>query len=156
MMVVKGIPLAYSKDLQEDKVPVFEAADTLALALAATTGMIDDMTVDPERMAEAAAAAHSDSTDLADWLVKLLNRPFRDAHHTTGELVKRAEQQQVELQDLSLAEMQEVDPEIDEGVFLVLGAEKSASSKTSFGGTAPGNVTAACKTARGKYLSENS
>ena len=154
LIVVKGLPLAYSKDLQEDKVPVFETADTLALALAATTGMIDEMSIDAGRMADAAAAAHSDATDLADWLVKRLNRPFRDAHHTTGELVKLAEQRKVRLQDLSLAEMQTVDDDINDEVFSVLGAEKSVTSKTSFGGTAPENVTAACAAARRKYVSE--
>lgn len=154
LMVMKGLPLAYSKDMQEDKEPVFEAADTLALALAAMTGMIDEMTVNKDRMLDAAEAAYTDATDLADWLVKSLNRPFREAHHITGALVKLAEGKEVGLKDLSIEEMQSVDSDITDAVYGVLGANQSVNAKQSFGSTAPVLVREACSEARRRFLVE--
>ncbi|RVT87238.1 argininosuccinate lyase [Rhodobacteraceae bacterium CCMM004] len=140
LTVMKGLPLTYSKDMQEDKEQVFDAADTLMLALAAMAGMVADMTANRDALAAAAGAGFSTATDLADWLVRTLGLPFRDAHHVTGALVARAEARGVDLADLSLDEMQAVHAEIDEGVFDVLGVENSVGSRTSYGGTAPVRV----------------
>jgi argininosuccinate lyase len=140
LTVMKGLPLAYSKDMQEDKEQVFDAADSLFLALAAMTGMMSDLTPDPERMRAAAGAGFATATDLADWLVRAKGMPFREAHHVTGALVARAEALGVGLPQLPLQEMQAVHPGIDEGVFGVLGVENSVRSRTSFGGTAPERV----------------
>ena len=140
--VMKGLPLAYSKDMQEDKEPVFDAADSLGLALSAMTGMLRDLAPNPERLRAAAALGFSTATDLADWLVRELGLPFRDAHHVTGALVKAAEAQGCDLPDLALAEMQAVEPRIDARVFAVLGVENSVASRASFGGTAPEQVRA--------------
>ena len=140
MMVMKGLPLAYSKDMQEDKEQVFDAADNLMLALAAMEGMVRDMTGNRETLAAAAGSGFSTATDLADWLVRVLGLPFRDAHHITGSLVAMAEQQGCDLPDLTLAQMQSVHAEITEDVFGVLGVENSVNSRMSYGGTAPEQV----------------
>jgi len=140
--VMKGLPLTYSKDMQEDKEQVFDAADTLMLGLAAMTGMVSDMTANRDSLAVAAASGFSTATDLADWLVRSLNLPFRDAHHITGALVKLAEDKGCDLPDLSLAEMQTAHPGITADVFTVLGVENSVRSRQSYGGTAPDQVRA--------------
>ena len=138
--VMKGLPLTYSKDMQEDKEQVFDAADTLMLGLAAMTGMVQDMTANRESLAAAAASGFSTATDLADWLVRELNLPFRDAHHVTGTLVAMAEAQGCDLPQLSLTQMQSVHPDIRADVFDVLGVENSVRSRMSYGGTAPDQV----------------
>ncbi len=140
LTVMKGLPLAYSKDMQEDKESVFDAADSLLLALAAMAGMMADLRADPERMRASAGAGFATATDLADWLVRSLGVPFREAHHVTGALVARAEARGVDLPGLSLGEMREVHPGITEAVFGVLGVDNSVLSRTSFGGTAPARV----------------
>ena len=142
IMVMKGLPLAYSKDMQEDKEQVFDAADNLMLALAAMTGMVGDMTANTESLEAAASSGFSTATDLADWCVRELNMPFRDAHHVTGTLVGMAEAKGVDLPELTLADMQSVHAEITEAVFDVLGVHNSVASRTSFGGTAPAQVRA--------------
>ncbi|HMP61821.1 MAG TPA: lyase family protein, partial [Phenylobacterium sp.] len=136
-VVMKGLPLAYSKDMQEDKVPTFEAFDVLDLSIGAMAGMVGDLTPDPERMAAAAGAGFSTATDLADWLVRTLDMPFRDAHHVTGAAVKRAEQLDCGLADLPLEELKALDPRIEAGVYDVLTPAASAASRKSYGGTAP-------------------
>lgn len=138
--VMKGLPLAYSKDMQEDKEQAFDAADTLALALAAMEGMVRDMTADREALEAAAAGGYSTATDLADWLVRALGLPFRDAHRVAGELVAKAEIAGRGLAELSLAEMQEIHPEITDEVFGVLGVRESVASRSSYGGAAPEQV----------------
>jgi argininosuccinate lyase len=140
MTVMKGLPLAYGKDMQEDKEGIFDAAETMALALAATAGMVRDMKPDAARLREAAGAGFSTATDLADWLVRELRLPFRDAHHVTGHLVAKAEARGVDLSELTLEEMQTEVPRIHNGVFQVLSVEASVASRTSYGGTAPVNV----------------
>ena len=139
-IVMKGLPLAYSKDMQVDKEPVFDAFDALELGLAAMAGMVADMTPNGGRLAEAAGAAFSTATDLADWLVMNLNMPFRDAHHVTGTIVALAEKQGLTLDALSLEDMQVVEPRITKDIFNVLTPLASASSRTSYGGTAPSEV----------------
>jgi len=140
--VMKGLPLAYSKDMQEDKEQVFDAADNLMLALAAMTGMVGDMTANQGALAAAAGSGFSTATDLADWLVRALNLPFRDAHHVTGALVALAESKGCDLSDLALADMQSVYEGITEDVFSVLTVDSSVASRTSYGGTAPAQVRA--------------
>lgn len=147
-VTMKGLPLAYGKDMQEDKAPTFEAADALDLALAASAGMIADLRPDEARMAAAAGQGFATATDLADWLVRVKAIPFRDAHHITGRLVRLAESRRVRLEDLSLAEMQSVHPGITEDIFTVLGIEQSVASRNSFGGTAPQMVRMAIAAAR--------
>ena len=142
LTVLKGLALTYFKDMQEDKEPLFDAAENLALCLAATAGMVRDMRPQTERLAQAAGAGFSTATDLADWLVRELRFPFRDAHHVTGRLVAMAEGKGVDLSGLTLAEMQAVEPRIHDGVFGVLTVAASVASRTSFGGTAPANVAA--------------
>jgi argininosuccinate lyase len=139
-VVMKGLPLAYSKDMQEDKVPVFEAFDALDLSLAAMAGMVEDLQPDSARMAAAAGAGYSTATDLADWLVRKLDLPFRQAHHVTGAVVKRAEALGLDLSDTPLAEMQAIEPRITAEVFEVLSPAASAASRLSYGGTAPSSV----------------
>jgi len=139
-IVMKGLPLAYSKDMQEDKEPVFDAFDALELGLAAMAGMVADMTPNKEILANAAGAAFSTATDLADWLVMNLNMPFRDAHHVTGTIVALAEKQGKTLDALTLKDMQSVEARITDDIFNVLTPLASASSRTSYGGTAPSNV----------------
>jgi len=140
LTVMKGLPLAYSKDMQEDKEQVFDAAETLELALAAMTGMIGDLTVSADAMKAAAGAGYSTATDLADWLVREAGLPFRDAHHATGSAVALAEQRGCDLADLPLEDLQSINPAITEAVFSVLTVEASVASRTSFGGTAPDRV----------------
>ncbi len=142
MTVMKGLPLTYSKDMQEDKEQVFDAADSLMLALAAMTGMVGDMKPNAEVLEKSAATGFSTATDLADWLVRTLNMPFRDAHHVTGTLVKLAEDQGCDLPDLTLVQMQGVHAAITDDVFQVLGVHNSVNSRTSYGGTAPDQVRA--------------
>lgn len=141
-MVMKGLPLAYSKDMQEDKEATFDALDSLSLMLAAMTGMVDDLEPNAERMKTAAARGYSTATDLADWLVREAGLPFREAHHVTGEIVKLAENKGVQLDELALADMQAVHAAITEDVFAVLSVDASVASRRSFGGTAPENVRA--------------
>ncbi|TFL19115.1 argininosuccinate lyase [Jannaschia formosa] len=142
LTVMKGLPLTYSKDMQEDKEQVFDAADSLMLALAAMTGMVSDMTAEKENLEAAASSGFSTATDLADWLVRVLDLPFREAHHVTGALVKLAEEAGIDLPELSMEQMHAVEPRITEDVFEVLGVRNSVASRTSYGGTAPDNVRA--------------
>jgi argininosuccinate lyase len=148
LTVMKGLPLAYGKDMQEDKIPVFEAADTLELCLAATIGMVRDLRPDRDRLRAAAARGFATATDLADWLVRVLGLPFRRAHQSTGAIIKRAEALGSTLADLPLAELQAVEPAITVDVYNVLSPESSVRSRTSFGGTAPDQVRAAIAAAR--------
>ncbi len=140
LIVMKGLPLAYSKDMQEDKEGAFDALDSLALCIAAMAGMVRDMTIHRARMKAAAGAGFATATDLADWLVRRLNLPFREAHHVTGRVVALAEGRGVGLEDLTLADLQSVEPRVTQEVFEVLGVEKSVESRVSYGGAAPGNV----------------
>jgi argininosuccinate lyase len=140
LTVMKGLPMAYAKDMQEDKEPVFDAAAAWALGLAATAGMVRDLRPDLVRLRAAAGSGFSTATDLADWLVRVLKLPFRTAHHVTGQLVQAAEARGVDLAALSLAEMQAVEPRITADLFSVLDVDSSVASRTSFGGTAPANV----------------
>jgi argininosuccinate lyase len=139
-VVMKGLPMTYSKDMQEDKEPVFQAFDSLDLALAAMTGMVADMEPVKDRMAAAAGSGYSTATDLADWLVRELNMPFRDAHHITGAAVKQAEGLGLGLADLPLADLQALEPRITDEVYAVLTPAASAASRRSYGGTAPDQV----------------
>jgi argininosuccinate lyase len=139
-MVMKGLALAYAKDLQEDKEAVFSAADALDLSLAAMAGMTEDMNANPSAMRRAAEAGYPTATDLADWLVVHLKKPFREAHHVAGALVKRAEELGVTLEKLPLADMQKAEPGITKEIVTVLSLEASLNSRTSFGGTAPVRV----------------
>ena len=148
LVTLKGLPLAYSKDMQEDKEPVFDALDTLWLCARVTAGMIADMRVDEARMAAMAGAGFATATDLADWLVRALDMPFRDAHGVTGKLVRVAEDRGCALDALPLEVMREVEPRIEESVFDVLSVERSVASRTSHGGTAPEQVRAAIARAR--------
>jgi argininosuccinate lyase len=145
LTVMKGLPLAYAKDTQEDKEPVFDATEAIQLCLAATAGMVRDMRVNAPRMRDFAGSGFSTATDLADWLVRVLNMPFRDAHHVTGRIVALAESKSLDLPQLSLADMQAVEPRITAGVFEVLTVEASVASRVSYGGTAPVNVAAAAQ-----------
>ncbi len=140
LVVMKGLPLTYSKDMQEDKEGTFDALQSLSLCLAAMTGMIRDLEPDLKRMKTAAGSGYATATDLADWLVRELKMPFRQAHHVTGSLVKLASNKKVGLEKLTLAEMQSVESQITQQVFDVLGVEKSVKSRKSYGGTAPANV----------------
>jgi argininosuccinate lyase len=140
MVVMKGLPLAYQKDMQEDKEQTFDALENLSLALAATTGMVRDMQPDTARMAEAAGSGFSTATDLADWLVRVLGLPFREAHHVTGRIVALAADREIDLGAVPLADMQAVHPGITEAVFGFLTVERSVASRVSQGGTAPENV----------------
>jgi argininosuccinate lyase len=147
MVTMKGLPLAYSKDMQDDKEPVFEAHDLLELSLAACAGMMETIAFVPHRMREAAASGFSTATDLADWLVREAGVPFREAHHITGRAVKAAEEAGVMLDGLSLAQLRAIDGRIDAGVFDVLSVEASVQSRRSPGGTAPERVKAAAEAA---------
>jgi argininosuccinate lyase len=140
LMVMKGLPLAYAKDMQEDKQPVFDAADAWSLSLAALAGMVRDMRPDLVRMRQLAGAGYATATDLADWLVRELRLPFRAAHHVVGRLVAKAEAKGVDLVGLSLEELQAEEPRITREAFSVLSVEASIASRTSQGGTAPHNV----------------
>jgi argininosuccinate lyase len=143
LTVMKGLPMAYAKDMQEDKEPVFDATDAIRLCLAATAGMVRDLTADTARMAGLAGSGFSTATDLADWLVRALAMPFRDAHHVTGQIVSLAEQKGVDLSELELADMQAIEPRIGAEIFDVLTVQASVASRTSYGGTAPANVAKA-------------
>jgi argininosuccinate lyase len=137
LMVMKGLPLAYAKDMQEDKPAAFDGLDALSLALAAMTGMIESLTVDAAKMKAAAGCGFATATDLADWLVRTLALPFRQAHHITGRIVKLAEEKGLALEAMPLTLLQSVEPKITNDVFKVLGVENSVASRTSLGGTAP-------------------
>ncbi len=152
LIVMKGLPMTYGKDMQEDKEPVFEAHDTVMLSLAAMTGMLGDTVFNKDRMAADSGNGYSTATDLADWLVRVLAMPFRDAHHVTGAVVKMAEDKGLGLEDLTLSDLQSVEPRISDAVFEVLGVENSLKSRTSFGGTSPDNVREACTEARKRFL----
>jgi argininosuccinate lyase len=141
-VVMKGLPLAYSKDMQEDKVPTFEAFDALELSLRAMAGMVADLEPNAERMAAAAGAGFSTATDLADWLVRELGLPFREAHHVTGAAVKRAEELGCDLAGLPLSELQALESRITNRIYKVLTPEQSVASRMSYGGTAPDQVRA--------------
>ncbi|HQT47088.1 MAG TPA: argininosuccinate lyase [Acidocella sp.] len=143
LTVMKGLPMAYAKDMQEDKEPVFDASEAISLCLAATAGMVRDLKADTARMAELAGSGYSTATDLADWLVRVLKMPFRDAHHVTGQIVRLAEARGVDLSELSLDEMQSVEPRITAEIFGVLTVAASVASRVSYGGTAPENVARA-------------
>jgi len=140
LTVMKGLALAYAKDMQEDKEPTFDALDALALAIAATAGMVRDMEPEAKRMKKAAGSGYATATDLADWLVRTLKMPFREAHHVTGRIVALASAKNADLERLSLAEMQGIEPRITNEIFSVLGVANSVKSRTSYGGTAPENV----------------
>jgi argininosuccinate lyase len=140
MVTMKGLPLAYSKDMQDDKEPVFEARDLLMLSLQALAGMIETVEFEPERMRAAASLGFSTATDLADWLVRETDVPFREAHHITGRAVKAAEERGCDLADLPLDLLRSIDERIDERVFDVLSVDASVRSRTSYGGTAPVRV----------------
>ena len=152
LISMKGLPLAYSKDMQEDKEPVFDAADTLELGVAVMTGMIAEMTVNKEKMRESASWGFTTATDLADWLVRELGMPFRNAHHVTGAIVKIAEDKGCDLSDLSLDDMQSVDAAITKDVYDVLTIDASVASRTSYGGTAQSNVREQIVEARKRFL----
>ena len=151
MTVMKGLPLTYQKDMQEDKVPVFEAADAIELCLAACEGMVRDMNPQGERLRAAAGRGYSTATDLADWLVREAGMPFRQAHHATGAAVKRAEALGMSLAELPLAEFQAIAPAITQAVYDVLDVDCSVASRSSYGGTAPDRVRAAITAARKRY-----
>ncbi len=148
VMTMKGLPLAYSKDMQDDKPPVFEAHDLLGLSIAAMTGMVASATFRTERMRAAAELGFATATDLADWLVREANIPFREAHHITGRAVKLAEERGVALDRLPLPDLQAIDSRIDDRVYGVLGVDASVAARASFGGTAPDRVRAAIAAAR--------
>jgi argininosuccinate lyase len=152
LTVMKALPLAYGKDMQEDKIPVFEAVDVLELCLAATAAMVRDMRPRRERLRDAAEQGFATATDLADWLVRAAGLPFRRAHHATGQIVKRAETLGCTLAELPLAELQAVEPAITDAVYDVLDAARSVVSRTSFGGTAPEHVLTAAAAARKRFL----
>ncbi len=152
LVVMKGLALTYAKDMQEDKEPLFDAADNLALAVRATTGMIGDIEVDAEAMRAAAEAGFATATDLADWLVARAGLPFRDAHRAVGRIVRRAEKDGVGLADLPLDALREVEPRIDESVYEALALDRAVASRASFGGTAPDQVRKAVAAARERFL----
>ena len=148
MITMKGLPLAYSKDMQDDKPPVFEAANLLGLSIAAMTGMVAGSTFRTDRMRQAAELGYATATDLADWLVRQAGIPFREAHHITGAAVKLAESRGVALDELPLADLQAIDPRVDERVFAALSVEASVAARSSYGGTAPAQVKARVAEAR--------
>ena len=152
LIVMKGLPMTYGKDMQEDKEPIFDAHDTVMLSLAAMTGMLSDTTFNKERMAADAGKGFSTATDLADWLVRVLGMPFRDAHHVTGAVVKMAEDKGLGLDDLTLDDLQSKEPRIMNAVFEILSVDNSLKSRISVGGTAPSNVFSACAEARKRFL----
>ncbi|MEM9197660.1 MAG: argininosuccinate lyase [Pseudomonadota bacterium] len=140
LTVMKGLPLSYAKDMQEDKEPVFDAADSLMLALAAMEGMVRDLSPNPDALRAAAGVGFSTATDLADWLVRVLDMPFREAHHATGQIVRLAETRGVDLHNLSLEELTSIVSEIQPEVFDFLGVDNSVASRASYGGTSPAQV----------------
>jgi len=145
LMVMKGLPLAYQKDMQEDKEGTIDALGTLAVSIGAMTGMVRDLEPDLARMRQAAGEGYATATDLADWLVRTLKLPFREAHHVTGRIVAAAAKAGVTLDKLPLAAMQAIEPRITGAVFRVLSVEKSVKSREVYGGTAPKNVRAQAK-----------
>ena len=152
LTVLKGLPLAYGKDMQEDKEPVFDAEASLAVCLAAMTGMIDDMSVNQQAMRAALASGHPAATDLADYLVSALKMPFRDAHHVTGRIVSLADTRHCALNELPLSAMQEIEPRLNEAVQTVLSIDHCVAARNSFGGTAPDEVRARIAAARKAFL----
>lgn len=152
LTTMKALPLAYNKDMQEDKEPVFDTVENLAICVQAMTGMVLDFTADKKRMEAAAGDAYANATDLADWLVRELKMPFRDAHHVTARIVKLAAGKSKKLEELSLKDMQMVEKKIRDSVFSVLSTENSVSSRTSFGGTSPANVKKAVTEAKKRFL----
>jgi len=152
LTVLKGLPLAYGKDMQEDKEPVFDAEASLSLSLAAMTGMIADLQAKPEAMRAALEKGHPTATDLADYLVRVLDMPFRDAHHVTGKLVALADSQNCALDGLELADMQAVEPRLDKAIYEVLSIDSALQARNSFGGTAPLEVEAHIKAARAAFI----
>jgi argininosuccinate lyase len=145
LIVMKGLPLAYAKDMQEDKEGAMDALSALSLAVAAMTGMVGDLVPDPAKMKKAAGEGYATATDLADWLVRSLNIPFREAHHITGRIVGKASDAGLPLHRLPLADMQAIEPKIDDDVFSVLSVDRSVKSRVSYGGTAPKNVKVQAK-----------
>jgi argininosuccinate lyase len=152
LVTLKGLPLTYSKDMQEDKEQVFETEETMALVLAATTGMIRDLVPDRDVLRAAASKGYATATDLADWLVRELNLPFRKAHHVTGSLVKLAESKGVALDQLTLGELKSVESGINQGVYSVLSIDASVGSRASYGGTSPERVRQSITAARSRFL----
>jgi len=152
LIVMKGLPMAYGKDMQEDKEPVFEAHDTILLVLEVMTRMLIDTRFDKEKMAIDANKGFSVATDLADWLVRELGLPFREAHKVTGEIVKLAEKKKIGLKDLSLAQLKSVEERITENVVEIMNVEQAVNSRSSLGGTAPKNVALALLDARKRFL----
>ncbi len=151
LTVMKGLPLTYSKDMQEDKEPVFDAVDNLSIAITAMTGMLIDLKANQGKMLEAAGRGYSTATDLADWLVQNLGIPFRQCHSISGRIVRMAEEIGCTLAEVPLEEMQKIEPRITNKIYNVLSLEKSVASRTSIGGTAPENVKRAIKEAKRKY-----
>ncbi len=151
LVVMKGLSLTYSKDMQEDKEPVFDTVDNLSLCLSAMTGMLKDMKVNKDKMKTAAGRGFSTATDLADWLVQNLGIPFRQCHSISGRIVKFAEERMCKLEEVPLADMQQIEPKITKKIFDVLSVENSVASRTSLGGTAPSNVKKAIREAQKKY-----
>ena len=152
MVMMKGLPLAFCKDMQEDKEPLFDATETLHVCIAACTGMVQDIKANSSSMENASELGFSTATDLADWLVRILNIPFRQAHHITGSVVKLAEQKKCLLKELSLGDLKNIEPRITNDIYAVLEPSKSISSRESYGGTAPENVKAAISAARQRFL----
>ena len=152
LVMMKGLPLAFCKDMQEDKEPLFDAADTLDVCIAACVGMVVDMRANAPALKQAAQLGFATATDLADWLVRSLDMPFRNAHHVTGAVVKLAEDRGCRLDELDLASLQAIEPKITDAVYAVLDPARSVASRTSFGGTAPDNVRAAAAAARDRFL----
>ncbi len=143
MLVMKGLPLAYSKDMQEDKELTFDALDSLSISLSAMIGMVYDFKLKRQTMLKAASSGFSTATDIADWLVREINIPFRQAHHITGQIISLAQSKNLALKELDLKDMQKIDKRINEGIFTILSVENSVKSRTSYGGTAPDNIRAA-------------
>ncbi len=154
LIVVKGLPLTYSKDMQEDKEPVFDTFDTLELCLAAATGMIADISINKDRMRRAAGAGYTTATDLADWLVREQNVAFRDSHHIAGQVVKLAEDKGCELEELSPEELSKIDERLTADALGVVTVDASVNSRTSYGGTAPDNVRSQVTAARARFLTK--
>jgi argininosuccinate lyase len=152
LTVMKGLALSYAKDMQEDKEPVFDAFDSLSVCLRASTGMIHDLQVNDEAMAAAAGTGHSTATELADWLVRELGMPFREAHHVTGAVVRRADELSCRLDQLSLADLQAIAPEITASALNVLSPTQAVESRSSYGGTAPDQVRAQVRLAEERFL----
>ena len=151
LTILKGLPMTYGKDLQEDKEPVFDTAEHLMIALAAMTGMMRDLTFQPAAMREALNKGFATATDLADWMVRALDMPFRKAHHATGAIVALAEKKQMRLDEMSLADMQSILPELTADALAVLTVDHSVASRTSFGGTAPTQVAKAIAKAKKQF-----